>query len=67
MCRSLVKKLKDCDIGVYATKSMRAPEFVQTQYKYKYKYKYNTICMYRCFQSTLVTLNVATRKAISSN
>lgn len=27
MCRSLVKKLKDCDIGVYATKSMRAPEF----------------------------------------
>lgn len=63
MCRSLVKKLKDCDIGVYATKSMRAPEFVQTQYKYKY----NTICMYRCFQSTLVTLNVATRKAISSN
>lgn len=32
MCRSLVKKLKDCDIGVYATKSMRAPEFVQIQY-----------------------------------
>lgn len=36
MCRSLVKKLKDCDIGVYATKSMRAPEFVQTQYNYMY-------------------------------
>lgn len=40
MCRSLVKKLKDCDIGVYATKSMRAPEFVQTQYKYIQYYMY---------------------------